>query len=498
MVFDLRRAGYLARHRWARETGPDGVYLDGPAQGLRVVDPWAEARTLSSCGARWAVHLRLGGAGLTPSPAPLPCGRGHLCPVCAADRAADYARAARAVIGDWQAQNQHGAAILVTLTQRADPNETLQAALTRLRKAWAETRKTDQWTAQIQGAFWGYEVTHKQKRGWHAHIHAVILVQDGAREHDARAAIGRAWRAATDAARIGWGWQPQAGGCRVAKRKFDRPDLEQMTARELRSLCGGGSPTLQKWGASVRGASRLRRADLVAALSDAWQRHTKAHEWKVISWAGPWWKPLENLDAVKQAAKYPTPAVQLSPLGLAEFVAVARGRRWHDGCGVLRGVLARARELGSTDNEADQTATDDLGPIINQTRPGAAPDLDAYGPALGWLDAAPTESGQITDAAPKWAVASDWQGSQTLQAAIDALGWTLQIGPVKGRGEWRSGATGEAPGMGETLWIVGDAAHLVDWLRILAPRHTKTIERKTAPNQHEINRPAWFDRPLPK
>jgi hypothetical protein len=515
VVHELRRAGYLARHRWARAEGAAGVYLEGPAQGLRAVDPWAEARHLSSCSARWQVDLRLGGQGLQPAPRPMPCGRGHLCPVCAADRSSDYAQAARAVLERLQAEGQVGALALMTLTQRAHPGERLQDALQRLRRAWRAVRRADAWRLGAAGGFWGYEVTWRKNRGWHAHLHVVVACAAGQLEADVRGGLGRAWRLHTDleaeaAGLEGYGWAPAAGGCRTAPARLERPHLEDMTARQLRALCGGGQLSASRWAAGVRAASRLRRAELLERLRGAWRAHERRHGRQVLDWRGAWWRTMNDLEAVKQAAKYPSPVGRLPGLQLAEFLACARGRRWHDGCGALRGVLAQAAELAQG---ADSPLEDDAGVIVTQSRPGACPDLDSVGPDLGWRDSAPdarpgAAEAQLEDV-QRWALAAAWAGAPELEVAAQAAGLVYVLGPAPGvppaaRIGWRPAAAGEAPAhAGEALYLQAPAgwtrARLLEQVLSLAtlPPVPRAVQRRAPRPRLAPAPPAWARRGLP-
>jgi len=482
VVQQLRRAGYLARHQWPVSDGAAPVYTDGPCAGLRAVDPWAEARQLHGCGGTWLVHLRLTRGALVPAPAPLPCGRGHLCPVCAAQRAQGYGDAARAVVADLQARGEAETVVLVTLTQRALPDEPLQHALQRLRSAWRQLRRLDAWRLGTVGAFWGYEVTHRSQRGWHAHLHAIVVVAPGQREADVRAGLGRGWRwasavAAEQAGRPGAGWDPHAGGCQTAPHVEEGPDLDAMPVAQLRRLAGG-RPSPARWGAAVHGASRLVRAELVTQLRAAWSAHRARVPRRVTSWAGPWWQKLDGLDRIKEAAKYPSPAAALAPLALAEFVTVARGRRWHDGCGVLRGVLAQAERLAP--DVAEREPDSDRGPVVNVVRPGACPDLDAVGPDLGWRDLAPRLAPAAPDAPARWALTAEHAGCPAVAAAAAAAGLVYQLGPMPGApsvpgappARWRLAAEGEAPGAAEAVWLVQAAADLRLQLLAQLPQNT--------------------------
>jgi hypothetical protein len=204
----------------------------------------------------------------------------------------------------------------------------------------------------------------------------------------------------------------------------------------------------------------MRRPELVARLAEAWRDHTRRHRDEVVSWAGGWWRAADDLEAVKQAAKYPSPAAMLSSSVLPEWLAVARGRRWHDGSGLLRGALRQSAEAAEGADRPDDGP--ELGPVVCVTRPGAAPDLDAVVPGLG-LPVALADDGArpLVGAWCRWQVAAAWQGSPELGQAVEARGWRWSIGPAAGQPEDvtpRPAAEGEAPDApGLALWIEAPA-----------------------------------------
>ena len=499
VVQTLRRAGYLVRHRWARTDGEAPVYTEGPAVGLPAVDPWAEARHLGTCGARWLVSLRVTGGAVAPAAAPLPCGRAHLCPVCAARRSAENAAALRttaaAVAGDEPRA-------LVTLTHRDAPGESLKAAAVRWRAAWAALRRSAEWQHAVcggkrntpaGGAFLGHEVTRNERANtWHYHGHAVIILRPGVPEADARAGLGRAWRratewAATEAGRPGYGWRPGSGRCGVAPVEHHAPDLAAMTVRELRRLCGGRASG-ERWGWPVRAASRQSADELRAALADAWALHVRTEAERVWTWAPQdgrgWWQTITSADQLYQATKYPTPSARLAPLALAEWLANARGRRWHEGYGCLRGVHARAAEL----------APDDQSEVITDTAPRWAPDLDELAPDAGWLDEAPAVAVQA-EAPPSvvWAVAAGHEGRADLLDLVGARGWRLAIGTSPT--VWRWADADEAPGEQERLLVVAERAEVAAELRRAAGRRPAVTRQGKAPRR--TAGPGWARRGLP-
>lgn len=457
----LMRSGYVARHAWSRQEGKLGRWLEGPAAGLRVVDPWAEARKLQGCEAGWAVLLRLGSGGLVPSAMPLPCGRVHTCPVCASRSSRANASAVRAVIGAAVQAGEVGSVVLMTLTQRAQNLETMTGAVERVRAGFRRLRSAEVWKHSVAGAYWGFEVTYRAGRGWHAHIHVVVVLGRGVNERDARAGLGRAWRmasgeAATAAGLDGYGWNPAAGGCRLARRAPEpRPcplDVSSLDARALRAAAR------LPWARGLR-LSRLRAAEARAALVEAWASHEAARPRRVIDWSGGWWRPMGlDLDQVEQAAKYPSPVASLSGLALVEFLAVARGRRWHDGSGMLRGVHRQAEAMSSAELEQADEAE---GVIVCAVAPGACPNLDEVAPGLGWADPSTARLVEAVDpsALVAWRIGPRWAWAPELVEAAAEAGLRWFVGPA---GRWvteegRPVELGEAPLEAEALWLVGTA-----------------------------------------
>lgn len=353
----LRRAGYIQRHRWGREekgTKKHGkaVVTDwryqaeaGPVAGLPAVDAWRVARKLSACSSEWRVNLRQrADTSLTAVALPAACGLGHICPVCAAGKASQRARALRTVLEHLHHEAPAKLA-LVTLTQQARKGESLQSAQGRLRNALDRCfkgRPGRRARALFSGWWVGLEVTFNQvNRWWHAHAHLVMRLVPGVDEVEARAALADLWTAASAAAAEetgleGAGWDRYAGGV------------------------VDGDPTA----------------------------------------AGGWWRPIDPTAAeeVYQACKYPTPITDLEPESMAEFLAVAHGRRWHYGAGVLQRVSALAAELdedggawtldelprvGGDEDAQDGAPAVDLGKSASSMNPRLAPRLDDVAPGYG-------------------------------------------------------------------------------------------------------------------
>ena len=371
-----RRAGYVPRWRWGhRDNGvrkhgrhevPSRIYIEGPCVGLEVVDPWEVARKLERCCATWRVSLRRRADGsLTVLPLPELCGQGHVCPVCAAAKSKVVAGALREVIAAQAPETM----ALVTLTQRADPDETLHSALERWRGAWRRMvrgRPGRAWRARVSDWYYGLEVTQgSEGRWWHVHAHVLLRLQPGQKLKQVRRQVGESWRAATEAERSGWGWDPYAGGC--------EPDAGD--------------------------------------------------------WRGGWWREVEatNLRAVYQAAKYPSPCAELSPVALAEFLSVAHGRRWHEGGGSWRHCRKLADELALA-AEAPLEKPEDIGVNIASMAPSQSPDLDQVAPDLGYAGQAPRAPPVPTVA---WELAKD--------TPEDVVGEVVKLGgryEVRGSDQW--------------------------------------------------------------
>ena len=364
VVRTLRSAGYFARKNYSRHivgirpvgfnpaTGQpylidDWRYSEGPMKGLAAVDPFKVARDLSFCGGSWDVTLRLQDQVVVPTPLPKFCRRFHVCPVCAHSRSVRLAGAIRQII---RAEGEIDRVVFVTLTQRADSEESLDQAINRfrdgLRRIWSK-RPRKKWVKNFQSHFYGIEVTRGADgdashpgRHWHVHCHLVLRLADEATMTEARDYLVARWEqasgaAARDAGREGYGWDPVAG--------------------------------LQRKGESYTSArDRLLQGDA----------------------SGPWWKPFSASDnklaAIYQACKYPSPITKLHWIPLVEFLAAAHGRRWHESGGGWRGPLRRAEELAE-DEESD-TDSVDFGLNISMRGPGGCPDLEEVAPDLGIED----------------------------------------------------------------------------------------------------------------
>ena len=377
-VRTMRRAGYVTRHRWPRRiTGErqigrnvltirrydhdHGAHLDyhpdpeirrqaqrAPVAGLVAVDPWETAEAIRRCADSWKRDLKFG-ADLAVQAAPVRCGRRHACPVCAAAHSQKLAAALRDVIADADSRSEIGSMALVTLTQRADLSESLHQALERIRDGWRRMtrgRPGRRFKAIVDGWYFGLEVTRtwagKSRRpdpapappesaqGWHVHAHIVIRMPPGIDQTAAQAEIGQLWERASAAAsahrsRPGYGWDPVSGGC---TGQGDRP------------------------------------------------------------WAGAWWRSIAVQDPqeVYQACKYPTPLATLGPVGMAEWLSAAFGRRWHQGGGAWRSVIkdAKALDLGrrpgcTVDPDSGEiTVAPDFGETISGARPNDAPSRQPH------------------------------------------------------------------------------------------------------------------------
>jgi len=354
----LRRAGYVARWRWARveegarRVGPHVVprwtYRAGPAAGLEAVDPWRMARRLMLCSAAWYAQARITSAdALRVVAQPRPCGQVHVCPVCARRRSWTLATALRAAVEEDHAAGVVRGVALVTLTHRDEPGATLRAELARFRRAWdslTRGRAGMAWRQAVTSWFVGLEVTRgaagargELGHGWHVHAHVIVGVQDA----ESARWIGERWRAATlraSQALLGndrGAWLPGAGGV--------------WSETHADGWIPAGRPT-----------------------------------WTPADGYG-WFRPIgADRAAIFQAAKYPTPAVELHPIALAEFVSVAHGRRWHEGGGTWRGVRRRALELEAAgESNPNEAPGYDVGVNVSRAGPRDAPALDDVATGIG-------------------------------------------------------------------------------------------------------------------
>jgi len=281
------------------------------------------------------VSLYAGGdvAPLAMLESPARCRRNHVCPVCAAVESMRRAAAVRAVVG--LDLDGGGALALVTFTQRAKEGESLQDALARWRRGWALAlgrggRVARRRKELLAGWYYGIEVTRgaagRQRQAgkwWHVHGHAIVSMLEP--PEVVRAWLARRWRvssakAALEAGLDGYGWDPVAGGA------------------------------------------------------------------EGVELTGPWWVDVDRADPVQvyQAAKYPTPAASLHPVPLAEFVAAAYRRQWHQAGGSLYGVmkLAETLDTGEAVDDGDGPARPDIGERVSTDRPGTSPSPGDQGAAL--------------------------------------------------------------------------------------------------------------------
>ena len=322
----LLEAGDYARAHWARaETGTRTVgahtltsytYLDGPAEGCEAVDPWRVAEAVGACSAGWGVSLRRHEDGHMGALA-LP----HRCrrgTVCPVCAAIDATSRSLALrVVVGELLDQGYQVVHATFTQRACPDEPLASALDRLRRSW-----------------------HLMTRGrpgqtWRGLVRGVYWGDEVTRGRH-----GRWWHAHRHAILV------LAPG---------------LSAEEARGL------VLAMWlGASTR-ANRTATMPEYAADAAAYQD-------------GRWWHPVTNNDELYQAAKYPTVSTDLDAPAMAEYLAVALGRHWHHGSGLLwriRQDAARIEEARLLDAlEDDQAEPIDLGVNISSMAPHEAPRLD--------------------------------------------------------------------------------------------------------------------------
>ena len=478
VVRALRRAGFASRHRWrrkARGTRVRGqsevesfVYADGPAAGSEALDPWSVARSLSQCSAWWGALPRWSKTrGILASPAPMLCGRGHMCPLCASFRSRSVAAAIRHEV---DARGSEGMRF-GTLTQRAAPGVPLSEELDRLLDGWARMtrgRAGDLFRLVFAGTWRGMEVTRGAPAGhpsinrikdgstslpgpglwWHAHLHVLLDVRppqdrwleaerralkqerkaaaawmiyregmhldghqgawrDPAWRAQAKRAEGRAryWRKLGQQARaigpepdawLGQLWQKASD--RAARAAFPRRNGEKLAEWRKRSDRGWDPHSgLQRISDEpVHGWHDLARNedDEGNPAPGPWAEPKGSTNERRLGgdWSGPWYKRIDGDEAerkrrVYQAAKYPTPMCSLAPVQLAEFVAVAYMRRWHQGAGRFRGVIKRAKALEAVLVDTGSLGAQDPGVPLASFCPGKCPGLDDLDRRAGWASA---------------------------------------------------------------------------------------------------------------
>jgi hypothetical protein len=343
VVRALLAAGYVARDSEATIPAGSGDYLwtdrpdrfegwravgaSGPRwrwaryAGARAVDPWATARRVADCSSAWTVSLRDKGASFGATAAPMPCGAHHVCPVCAGRRSHQAASAIREAM----AAAPGASYVLITLTQRCDPGEALCDALDRWRLAWRRMtsgRSGSLWRSVVNAYHLGIEVGPKAAEDgrWHVHGHVVVELSTGWTSDAARAVIGERWESLTAwaAAPRELGWAPDETGARVAGQ----------------------------WADPVEGAGQD---------------------------GSSWWRVLPDDRAVHEACKYPTPAADLPPAMLCEFLQAAHRRRWRETGGLWRGLHLREEpdpEVGVNmvrQGPGDRVVLDDVAPGLGLT-----------------------------------------------------------------------------------------------------------------------------------
>lgn len=388
VVRSLRASGYRAR-RWPRVVvgqraagynpatrAPylvdDWRYSGGPAEGLPAVDPWDVCHRLSYCGGTWRVWLRAAAAGPVLLPLPDIC-RSNACPVCAARTSWRRASSLRLLIAArWGLGVEKTA--FVTLTQRARRGERLSAALARWRGAWSRLtrgRSGTRWRALAAGWFYGVEVTRGAggshlRRGPHWHVHGHAIVRLHGVGNAAREAVAKLWRGATVAAARAMGYaRPEHWG-------WDR-------------ISGGGADGEDRWWRWFDGSGWHIPAGTSAECARE-IAHDRIESGEASRLAGS-----PSYGPIYQAAKYPTPIASLCPLSLAEWLAVARGRRWHDGGGIFRGAIRQAEDLAAS----LPAPPVDLGSVVCRGAPGEVPRLDRVAEGIGVVVPHPSPDGLV-------------------------------------------------------------------------------------------------------
>jgi len=299
---------------------------------------------------------------------------------------------------------------LVTLTQRACRGRSLVQELDRLRSAldrlWTGRARAE-WIARVPNWYYGIEATRGRGGWWHVHVH--IVIEYAGRASTVAAWLGQRWEALTAAAAAavdapGYGWDPVAGLVAERGRAIVAPVFRTGPRLELKTR-----------------ARRPRPVAWIPAHGPRWRAKHAATPAAARPWG--WWRPLDLSDprAVYQACKYPTPVTDLDPVSLAEFVAVAHGRRWHDGGGKWRGARGRADELAAAGN-ADVTEDSgryDIGRNVSKCGPRDAPNLDYVAPGIGYGDTVPAI--ELLDGFAWWNVAASADRG-LLERAIAAAG----------------------------------------------------------------------------
>lgn len=141
----------------------------------------------------------------------------RLCPTCARARSAEHARE----LTDAVAKTFKRRPVLLTLTQRDMPGESVGEACDRILAAWSRLRKSSEWREHVDGGWRSIEVTWNRKTGAvHAHIHAVIDV-----EWWAQVELLASWRTAIDVD------DDKSGGARIERLRAGIKEAVKYTAK---------------------------------------------------------------------------------------------------------------------------------------------------------------------------------------------------------------------------------------------------------------------------
>ena len=104
--------------------------------------------------------------------------RVRLCPMCQWRRSLKIYGQTTQIINAANASRKGGYAwIMLTLTQRNVPGESLSADLDRISRAWQRLQHRKEWQAAVKGWMKCIEITHNLKNNtYHPHIHALLMV----------------------------------------------------------------------------------------------------------------------------------------------------------------------------------------------------------------------------------------------------------------------------------------------------------------------------------
>lgn len=446
VVRALRMAGYCARRRYARRDSgwikrgphlvPSWTYEEGPVGGLEAVDPWVVSEKINRCASEWQVPIRVRKDG-SPLALPLPscCGMSHACPVCAARSSRELARKVRAHI---EAQKDGGSLALVTLTQTAIPDESLTDALARWRRSWdlmTKGRAGQRFKERIAGYYYGLEVTRKDAPWWHLHAHIVV---------ELRSELCVKVRPVCQTCGAKEGRPCRSLRSRKSIKTIHRGrQLKQLDAKiseeEIRNWFG------KAWETATRSASGEFGWDPYSGTykgQEAESPKTCRARLKRGNYEGRWWRSIdrEKPSEVYQACKYPTPITTLSPVHLVEFLAVAHGRRWHQGGLGWRSIrrLGERAIAEQLEQEIAEGTREDLGRSLCSLAPGHSPSLDQIVEGRG-LDPQKIAT-RRTKKRPLYELTGGSEGTPTRRDAT----WILSVGEHEIAESWESLGYGRA------------------------------------------------------